>query len=225
MASTTNPAAAGAAPSPLDHPQPRDPAAAAAEESDGEPTNPLGAPDNAWRPKANEPPVRWATPKGTKCWKELKTVAYKRRGDGDAADHSEERQLIFVMGDAVFSLHVNIDRVRNAEIVVFKLLDARQQNVFFATSEVGVAAGGNEEHAEAAKFTQGTAMAAGTVLRVFAQMEGVTVSDILDQVPGEYGYKALLREASTTSSGAVGDVTSQLLMALARDKLKAQQGN
>ena len=210
-------------PSPLDHPPPR-PAAASDndDDDDDELPNPLGTPDAAWRPKPNAEPVRWRTPKGTKCWKEAKTVAYKRKTDGDDADCSEERQLIFVMGDAVFVQHINIDRVRKAEIVVFKLLDARQQNVFFATSEVSVGHGGNPDFVEAAAFTQGTAMAAGTVLRVFAQMEGVSVDDILAQMPGAYGYKDLLRGATGDSAGAVGDVTSQLLMALARDKLRAE---
>ena len=212
-------------PSPLDHPPPRDAAAAAASESDDELPNPLGAPGAAWRPKPNTEPVRWISPKGTKCWKEAKTVAYKRRTDADDADVSEERQLIFVMGDAVFVQHINTDRVRKAEIVVFKLLDSKQQKVFFAITEVSVGHGGNSEFVEPAHFTEGSAMAAGTVLRVFAQMEGVQVDDILAQMPGEYGYKALLRGSQQESAGAVGDVTSQLLMALARDKLRAEKAN
>jgi len=226
MADRDSDGAARANASPLDHPPPR-PAGASDNGSDDEAElpNPLGTPDAAWRPRPNAEPIRWRSPKGTKCWKEAKTVAYKRRGDADDADCSEERQLIFVMGDAVFVQHINIDRARHAEIIVCKLLDARQQNVFFATSEVSVGAGGNAEFVEAAKFTQGTAMAAGTVLRVFAQMEGVTVDDILAQLPGAYGYKDLLRAAAGDSAGAVGDVTSQLLMALARDKLRAEGAN
>src|SRR5688572_15425743 len=126
------------------------------ESDDEEVKDPLGAPPAAWRPTPNKGPVQWETPKGTKCSKEVRTVDYQFRNDDDSADVNEQRETVFKMGDAVFLLLVDLRRARGQEAVTLKLLNAREERVFFALRQHSEA--GEEDKCE---FTQGSALAAG----------------------------------------------------------------
>ena len=179
---------------------------------DDDDSNPLATPANAWRPAAGTV-VQWVTPKGTRCRKEQKAVAYRRRSDADGADCSEEREAVFVLGEAVFVHHVDVDRNSGVEHCHFQLLDLRCHNVFFAVRETAASV---REACVAPVFTHGTATAAGVVLRVFATMEDASVDDLLAQVPGEYGWKDILRDAANASVAALPDLRGAMALAASR---------
>lgn len=221
--------------------------------------NPLGVPPSGWRPPFNRGPVRWESPRGTRCWKERRRAYQVGRrpssllfnpfartdldhhchdglldgANGTSTVVAEEQHVMFVLGDAIFVQHSVVDRANASESITFQLLDAKQAWLFLEIQEHSTPQPGHVEGdgddaimpsstasnlapSERCVFKHGDALGAGVVLRVFAQLEHVDPDALLDQLPGEYAYKDLLRRCVAASAESLADVRTPMMAALAR---------